>query len=122
MYLAKTAIQRDKKFACSVAIFLICDIIRVAFTELLKKKGISLMAEQEVFTLSRDTYKKIKAFNREQMEQFIAEIYKEAEERYSETAVDLDQLRAEIGQIKGIGENRLNEIMAVVERNMNDSE
>ena len=56
------------------------------------------------------------------MEQFIAEIYKEAEERYSETAVDLDQLRTEIGQIKGIGENRLNEIMAVVERNLNDSE
>ena len=80
------------------------------------------MAEQEMLSLSRDTYKKIKAFNREQMEQFIAEIYKEAEERYSETAVDLDQLRAEIGQIKGIGENRLNEIMAVVERNLNDSE
>ncbi len=80
------------------------------------------MAEQEILSLSRDTYKKIKAFNREQMEQFIAEIYKEAEERYSETAVDLDQLRAEIGQIKGIGENRLNEIMAVVERNLNDSE
>ena len=80
------------------------------------------MAEQEILSLSRDTYKKIKAFNREQMEQFIAEIYKEAEERYSETAVDLDQLRAEIGQIKGIGENRLNEIMAVVERNLNESE
>ncbi|MBP0983242.1 MAG: hypothetical protein J6A19_05890 [Oscillospiraceae bacterium] len=80
------------------------------------------MAEQEILSLSRDTYKKIKAFNREQMEQFIAEIYKEAEERYSETAVNLDQLRAEIGQIKGIGENRLNEIMAVVERNLNDSE
>ncbi len=80
------------------------------------------MAEQEILSLSRDTYKKIKAFNREQMEQFIAEIYKEAEERYSETAVDLDQLRTEIGQIKGIGENRLNEIMAVVERNLNDSE
>ena len=80
------------------------------------------MAEQEQFSLSRDTYKKIKAFNREQMEQFITEIYKEAEERYSETAVDLDQLRAEIGQIKGIGENRLNDIMAVVERNLNDSE
>ena len=80
------------------------------------------MAEQEILSLSRDTYKKIKAFNREQMEQFIAEIYKEAEERYSETAVDLDQLRTEIWQIKGIGENRLNEIMAVVERNLNDSE
>lgn len=74
------------------------------------------MAEQELFSLSRDTYKKIKAFNREQMEQFIAEIYKEAEERYSETAVDLDQLRAEIGQIKGIGEHRLNEIMVVIEQ------
>lgn len=78
------------------------------------------MAEQELFTLSRDTYKKIKAFNREQMEQFIAEIYKEAEERYSETAVDLDQLRTDIGQIKGIGENRLNEIMVVIEQFIGD--
>ena len=37
-----------------------------------------------------------------------------------EGAVELntDKLRAEIGQIKGIGENRLNEIMAVIESNL----
>lgn len=74
------------------------------------------MSEQESFSLSRDTYKKIKSFNREQMEQFIAEIYQEAKTRYSEAAIDLDTLRSEIGKIKGIGENRLNEIMAIIER------
>mgnify|MGYP006972500699 CR=1 FL=1 len=80
------------------------------------------MEEQEIFKLSRETYKKIKAFNREQMEQFIAEIYHEAEERYREGTVDLDQLRVDIGQIKGIGESRLNEIMTVIERYLTDSE
>lgn len=53
------------------------------------------MAEQHSFSLSRDTYKKIKAFNREQMVQFVAEIYREAEEQYSEAEVDLDNLRTE---------------------------
>ena len=77
------------------------------------------MEEQEIFKLSRETYKKIKAFNREQ---FIAEIYHEAEERYREGTVDLDQLRVDIGQIKGIGESRLNEIMTVIERYLTDSE
>lgn len=61
--------------------------------------------------MSRDTYKKIKAFNREQMEQFIAEIYREAEEQYSEAEVDLDNLRTELGKIKGIGARRLDDIM-----------
>lgn len=32
--------------------------------------------------------------------------------------LNTDKLRAEISQIKGIGENRLNEIMAVIENNL----
>lgn len=49
------------------------------------------------------------------MVQFIAEIYREAEEQYSEAEVDLDNLRTEIGKIKGIGAQRLDEIMDVIE-------
>lgn len=34
----------------------------------------------------------------------------------SNVTLDLDELRKEIGSIKGVGEKRLDEIMAVIER------
>ena len=80
------------------------------------------MSEQNTnatYTLSRETYKQIKSFNREQMQQFVGQIYKNAEENYTESAIDIDELRDRIGEIKGIGENRLNEIMAVISEYIN---
>lgn len=72
------------------------------------------MAEETTYALSRETYKRIKSFNREQMQQFITEIYKDAEQQNTASLMDLDELRSRISQIKGIGENRLNEIMEVI--------
>lgn len=72
-------------------------------------------------TLDRATYKKIKGFDRNQMEQFLADVYANAAENAAENnAVSLDmvKLRKEIGEIKGVGESRLNEIMAVIEQNL----
>lgn len=73
------------------------------------------------FTLKRDTYKKIKGFDRKQMEQFLSDIYDNAAEealKNNSVPLDMEKLRKEIGKIKGVGENRLNEIMAVIENNL----
>lgn len=70
--------------------------------------------------LDRVTYKKIKGFDRNQMEQFLADIYANAAEdvaKNNAVSLDMDKLRKEIGEIKSVGENRLNEIMAVIEQN-----
>ena len=77
------------------------------------------MSEQNIYTLSRETYKQIKGFNREQMQRFVGQIYKNAEESPNGTSLDLDELRGRIGEIKGIGESRLNEIMAVIKEYVN---
>lgn len=72
----------------------------------------------EKLILDRATYKKIKGFDRNQMEQFLADIYANAAEDVAEnnaTSLDMEKLRKEIGEIKGVGENRLNEIMSVIE-------
>ena len=72
-------------------------------------------------TLSRETYKKIKGFDRNQMQNFLTDIYKSAANDAIETnavSLDMEKLRKEIGEIKGVGENRLNEIMAVIEKNL----
>ena len=77
------------------------------------------------FILKRDTYKKIKSFDRERMEQFLSDIYANAaEEALKNNAVPLDteKLRKEIGEIKGVGEIRLNEIMAVIENNLSQEQ
>ncbi|HBJ25985.1 MAG TPA: hypothetical protein DDY65_08160 [Ruminococcaceae bacterium] len=77
------------------------------------------MSEQNIYTLSRETYKQIKGFNREQMQRFVGQIYKNAEESSNGTSLDLDELRGRIGEIKGIGESRLNEIMEVIKEYVN---
>ena len=65
------------------------------------------MENENNFELSRETYRKIKSFDRQQMQQFITDV-----RNSSDTAlVDLDKLRNEIGQVKGIGANRLDEII-----------
>ena len=76
---------------------------------------------EDIITLSRETYKKIKGFNRNQMQSFLQDIYKSAADDTATSnavSLDMEKLRKGIGEIKGIGENRLNEIMAVIEKNL----
>ena len=70
------------------------------------------------FLLDRTTYKKIKTFDRKQMENFLKDIYVKAVENESVVQLDTTKLRNEIGAIKGVGESRLNEIMAVIEKHL----
>ena len=77
------------------------------------------MENSNQFIISREMYKKIKGMNREQMQVFATEIYLEGVKSVEPESIDMDRLRTQIGAIKGIGENRLNEIMSVIERNDN---
>ena len=61
--------------------------------------------------ISRDTSKKIKAMNREQMNNFLTGIYQEG---VNDSQIDLDELRGVIGSVSGIGEVRLNQIMDAI--------
>lgn len=72
------------------------------------------------FQLDRALYKRIKGFDKNQMQQFITNIYETAVDDMQGNAVsvDMEKLRSELSQIKGIGENRLNEIMTVIEKNL----
>lgn len=67
------------------------------------------------FLINRETYKKIKSFDRAQMELFLKGVMKDAADNPG-IAIDKDALRSEIGAIKGVGESRLNEIMAVIDK------
>ena len=68
------------------------------------------------FAITRDMYKRIKSMNREQLQGFATTIYLDGVKSVDTVNIDMDKLREEIGAIKGIGENRLNEIMAVIEK------
>ena len=79
-------------------------------------------SEKKQFIITREMYKKIKGMNREQLQVFATTIYLDGVKSVETTTLDLDKLRAEIAAVKGIGENRLNEIMAVIERHsLNES-
>ena len=65
--------------------------------------------------IDRDTYKKIKKMDRETLTKFILQ-YGDQLVAQEEKTIDLPALEAELSKIKGIGDKRLEEIMAVIEK------
>ena len=74
------------------------------------------MANKEI--IDRDTYKKIKKMNREELTKFILR-YGDELIGSEEKTIDLPSLQAELSKIKGIGDKRLEEIMVVIEKFLN---
>lgn len=77
-------------------------------------KGDDLMGQM----IDRDTYRSIKRMNRTELMDFL--------DRYSnhlleneESIIDLSALRQELSKINGVGQKRLDEIMAVIEKFLN---
>lgn len=63
--------------------------------------------------LDRELYRRIKGMDKSEMMGFLERIYAMGAE--NNKGVDLELLRERIGQVKGIGEARLNEIMGIIE-------
>jgi len=75
-----------------------------------------LMPNKEI--IDRDTYKKIKKMNREELTKFILR-YGDELMGIEDKTIDLPALQAELSKIKGIGDKRLEEIMVVIEKFLN---
>ena len=58
------------------------------------------------------------SMTREEMQNFLTNYYNNVMQDAGEATLDLDELRKEISGIKGVGEKRLDEIMAVIERHL----
>ena len=71
------------------------------------------MEQKEI--IDRDTYRKIKKMNREELTKFILQ-YGDELLGEQEKTIDLPALEAELSKIKGIGGKRLEEIMVVIEK------
>lgn len=71
------------------------------------------MGNQDI--IDRDTYRKIKKMNREELTKFILQYVDELLGEQSKT-IDLPSLEMELSKIKGIGGKRLEEIMIVIEK------
>ena len=71
------------------------------------------MANKEI--IDRDTYKKSKKMNREELTKFILQYGDELLGSEGKT-IDLPALEVELSKIKGIGGKRLEEIMNVIEK------
>ena len=74
------------------------------------------------YTLDRETYRSIKKMDRVQLEKVLTSVYVLGKGDAESKSIDFHELKAAIGQIKGIGENRLNEIMNVIQSFMNKAE
>ena len=68
--------------------------------------------------LDRALYRKIKGMNREALESLIQEFYNMGKESVEKPGADMEVLKAEISTIKGIGEQRRDEILKVIQRHL----
>ncbi len=64
--------------------------------------------------IERDIYKKIKAMNRNQLSALLTDMYMRGLRSGETVELNFDNLKADIGAIKGIGNVRLEEIMKVI--------
>ena len=72
------------------------------------------MAEQNI--IDRDTYRAIKKMSREELQAFLVRYADELQK--DAPAVDLREVEKDIKAVKGIGEKRAEEIMAIFEKHL----
>ena len=72
------------------------------------------MAEQKI--IDRDTYRAIKKMSREELQAFLVRYANEVQK--DAPAVDLREVEKDLKAVKGIGEKRAEEIMAIFEKHL----
>jgi len=72
------------------------------------------MPEQKI--IDRDTYRAIKKMSREELQAFLVRYADELQK--GAPAVDLREVEKDIKEVKGIGEKRAEEIMAIFEKHL----
>jgi len=73
------------------------------------------MAEQKI--IDRDTYRAIKKMSREELQAFLMR-YANGLMENDGKSLDLREVEKDLRQIKGIGDKRVEEIMAVFEKHL----
>ncbi|MBO5343691.1 MAG: hypothetical protein J6A57_04510 [Ruminococcus sp.] len=73
------------------------------------------MAEKTI--IDRDTYRAIKKMSREELQAFLMR-YANGLLENDGKSIDLREVEKDLRQIKGIGEKRIEEIMAVIEKHL----
>lgn len=73
------------------------------------------MSEQRI--IDRDTYRAIKKMSREELQAFLVRYADGLLENDGKT-LDLREVEKDLRQIKGIGDKRIEEIMAVIEKHL----
>lgn len=77
----------------------------------------SLGANNSKYLLRREDYKRAKKMDRQQFERFCTNLYMEAYEegRKSVPSIDIEDVKAAIQGVKGIGRVRMEKIMSAIE-------
>lgn len=81
------------------------------------------MGNENKELVNRSLYKRIKSMNRSEMENFVRNVFNQSYEKAEEEthSIDYDSLRADLSRIKGIGESRLEEIMTVIDKHIENT-
>lgn len=73
--------------------------------------------------LNRNLYRQIKAMDKNELSKTLNNIYEMGKEDalngIEPVDIDIEKMRSQIGEIKGIGETRLNQIMDIIFEHLN---
>lgn len=76
----------------------------------------------EDILLDRALYRKIKNMDKSELNRFIQNIYNTGKEdalkEFDVAEINIEKIRTEISEIKGIGEKRQNQIMEIITKNI----
>ena len=74
------------------------------------------------FMLNRKKYQEIRKFDHNQMSHFLANLYKEgvADGKKSSEGLTMEELREAVLQVKGIGEKKADDIVAIIQQKLNE--
>lgn len=78
------------------------------------------MAIQKNVTINRKEYERIKKYDRTQMDTFIQSVYKSGfdDGKSSVPGIDIAEVRKTLLSVKGLGEKRVEAILAALEKEM----
>ena len=83
---------------------------------MIRNYNVAIYGQKEI--IDRDTYRKIKKMNREELTKFILQYGYELLVEHGKT-IGLPTLEIELSKIKGIGGKRLDKIMVVIKKFLN---
>lgn len=72
--------------------------------------------------MTREDYKAVKKMDRQQFERFCRSLYEQGQQSVTQRTINLEEVKAAILEIKGVGEKRADQIIEILKEKIDEKE